>query len=350
MKKNQQIVFLILISIFATAFAVVQGNDAVDGRTIDEKEPPLTLSATAFYLKPNIDDSHYVLSSFDNTFSGSLFPKGKHHQNPTSFTPGFNVECLYELCSNSSFLDLRFTYLNACSKASVAGDFLYDTNGFPGFGAQASPIYSGVARSKNSYNFYAGDLTYQHTFSSVFPDQLTFIVGLHSAYIEFREHTISSGTFLNNDVRMPLQNDLQRNSRFYGIGPQFGINYEYLLPNPCQLKGQWTLHAEARGALLCGFTKSDLRYVTLRTGPGGIGFFNGDVWRVVPSASSELGVKYVLDCASTSAMVELGYEFMWYSDCVNKITGLDVAFTGDVINVFNSFSLHGPYLRIGIAF
>lgn len=366
LKKFQKNHFLFLLGILTTKFALAHSNELIletenysvfDELSYNFCDPNLCgctksfeCSATLLYLKPNVDDSHYVLSSFDNRFNGSLFPKGKRHQNPVSFTPGFRLEGLYSICPDISCLDFRFTYFNASSRDSVAGNFLYDTNGFPGFGSQASPIYAGKARSKNSYCFYAGDITYNRTVMCFFPDNLTFIVGLHYAYIKFKEHTTSSGTFTNNQMVIPLSNNLHRNSQFSGIGPQIGLDYQFLLSRLCFLPGKWALSAKARGSLLCGNTKSDLSYVTLRTGPGGVGVHNGDLWRVVPSASSELCINYNLNCKCFSTTVEFGYEFIWYSKCVNKITGLDVAFAGDMIDVFNSFSLHGPFLRIGCAF
>lgn len=363
-KKFSKNPFLVLLGILTTRlvgahsyesiseenYTVFEQNNSICYPSLYENSTSFECCATLLYLKPNVDDSHYVLSSFDNTFNGSLFPKGKRHQNSTSFTPGFSVEGLYNLCPDTSSLDFQFTYFNAHSTDSVSGDFLYDTNGFPGFGAQASPLYAGIARSKNSYNFYTGDINYYRSFKCFFPDNLIFIVGLHGAYIRFKEHTSSSGTFTNNQVVVPLSNNLHRNSQFWGIGPQIGLDYQFLFSRICCLPGTWALRAKARGSLLCGNTKSELSYVTLRTGPGGVGVHNGDLWRVIPSANTELGVNYTLNCKCFSMTVELGYEFMWYSNCINKITGLDVFFSGDMIDAFNSFSLHGPYLKISTEF
>lgn len=361
-KKYQKTYFIFFLGIITSNFAVAHSNEPIleaENYSTSNKTNNYTCipevcescgtfewSATLLFLKPNVDDTHYVLSSFDNTFNGSLYPNGKRHQNTTSFTPGFRVEGLYDICPDTSSLDLRFTYFDAHSTNSVSGGFLYDTNGFPGFGAQDSPVYAGTARSKNSYNFYSGDLTYNRSWR-FFPDNLIFIVGLHGAYVKFKEHTTSTGTFINDDVPTPLSNNLNRNSHFYGLGPQLGLDYQFLLPESCCLPGIWALNAKARGSLLCGNTRSDLSYVTLRTGPGGVAVKNGDLWRVIPAASTELSFTYTLRC---NCFIELGYEFMWYSRCVNKITGIETAFAGDTIDVFNNFSLHGPYLRISSAF
>jgi hypothetical protein len=368
-QKIQKKAFLFLLGILTTSITTAYSNES-DWETEDCFAPnichekseccnplnkcgiiiPDEFGVTLLYLKPTVDDSHYVLSSFDNTFGGVLFPNGERHQNTPSFTPGFRLEGLYDICRDTSCLDLRFTYLNAHAQASVSGDFLYDTNGFPGFEAQDGPVYSGTAESKNAYNFCSGDITYNRTFSCFLIEKFTFIVGLHGAYIKYREHTTSVGTFVSNNVTLPLLNDLKRSSQFFGVGPQIGLDYQYILPRFLCLSGAWGINARARGALLCGYTKSDLLYVTLRTGSDGVAVRNGSLCRVIPSANAELGLSYTLNCSCVNAIIELGYDFMCYSKCVNKITGLDAAFPGDTIDVFNNLSLQGPYLSVNLFF
>jgi hypothetical protein len=316
----------------------------LDGDYLDETLCPVSLGVTFLYLRPNIDDTAYVLSSINNVFNGSQFPNGKRHQNKSDFAPGFSVEALYTLCPDMSFLAANFTYLSEHARDTVSGPFLYDTNGFPGFGAQDSPIYAGVAHSKNCYSYYSGDLTYRRRFSLFCLERFTWSVGLHGAYIRFREHTTSSGTFENDDGPQILQNDFKRNSAFFGVGPEIGFKYDYYWPDLC------TLYAKGSAALLCGPTKSNLQYVTRRTGPVGVSVQNDRVWRVIPAAHAELGLSYGLCCGCWNVLGELGYTLIWYGHCVNKVTGLETAFAGDTIDMFQTFSLHGPCLRFSVAF
>ena len=354
--------FLLFLGLFTTTFSTANCQDSMietDGMPFDcnsnlclytecATPPRFEIEATLLYLKPSIDDSHFVLSSFDNTFGGSLFPNGRRHGVSVPYTPGFRVEGLYNICPASSAFDIRFTYLEAHGSKSVTGDFLYDTNGFPGFGAQDSPVYAGTASDKNTYHVYTGDTTYNWSYGCFAPNDLTFIVGLHYAYIKFHEKGENTGVFIG--TTRPISNLLHRKSQFFGAGPEFGINYEYLLPNFSCLGGTLTLNANARGALLYGSTKSDMTFVTLRTGPVGVAFRNTPAWRITPMASAELSLSYHVNCGCVPTVFELGYEFMWYSKAVNKITGTDVAFSGDTIDVFNSLSLQGPYLSINASF
>ena len=344
---HRSVLFLLLF----TCVAYLQGDNLPmndSGRmncgSLEDSIRHFSLGVAFLYLRPNIDDTHYVLSSFDNTFNGSLFPNGKRHQNKSDYTPGFSVEGIYTVFPNTAALTAKFTFLRSHARNSVSGGFLYDTNGFPGFGAQDSPVYSGVATSKNSYNYYGGELTYRRELSLFCLERFIAKIGLHGAYIGFKEHTTSAGTFQSNAVQQSLQNDLNRRSEFYGIGPQIGFQYDYILPN------LWTVYAKGNGALLCGSTKSNLKYVTLRTGAGGVGIENDRVWRVIPATYAELGLSYETRCDCWNIVGELGYTFQWYGHCVNKVTGLETAFPGDSIDMFNTFSLYGPSLKLSVDF
>lgn len=364
-QKKKKLPFLFLLGVLSTSFTTAYSNqytsrsECAPDRGYNYRNntcgwgcTPFEIGVSLIYFKPSIEDSHFVLSSIDNSFNGSQYPNGDRHQNCTSFSPGFRLEGILDICPNTSFWDLRFTYLTASSTKSVSGDFLYDTNGYPGFGAQDSPLYAGTARSKNSYKYYAGDLTYDRSFSCLFPDNFTFLVGLHTAYIKFKEHTIGVGSFPNDEeVIQPYSNDLERISQFFGIGPQIGINYQYILPDLCCMSGTWAFNAKTRGSLLSGYNNADLRYITLRTGPVGVRVHNHDFcWRIIPAICADLSLSYDLRCSCFCATIELGYEFNWYCRTVDKITGLETAFAGDTIDDFNNFSLQGPYLSVNFGF
>lgn len=310
------------------------------------------LRASLLYFKPSTDESHYVISSTNNRFGENIFPDGRRHQNEAPYSPGFRLEGIFELNPCPTTLDLRFTYLHATHSDSTAGDFLFDTNGFPGDGAQApeDTTYAGTARSRNRYKYYGAEGTYNRMIFDFMPDNLTFLIGLHYAYIQFREHTSSDGSFIDDNVLTAVTNRMIRDSHFWGIGPEIGLDYHYNLPQSHCIPGSFALNANARGSLLCGCTKSHLHYTTVRTGPVGVNIRNEHLWRVTPAANAQLGFSYSFGGQRCVATVELGYEFMWYSKCVDKITGVDVAFAGDTIDIFHSLNMHGPFLSLNIAY
>jgi Legionella pneumophila major outer membrane protein precursor len=358
--------FFVLLGMFITNFAIATSDEIIwengcpsynefDAPIFDSdaccgSERAFELSATLLYLKAAIEDAHFVLSSIENIFNNSHYPNGRRHQPNTHYNPGFSVEALLEFQERASSLAGRFTYFHERAKKTVLGEFLYDTNGYPGFGAQDSPLYTGTAFAKNIFTLYSGDITYNQTFFGFCPDKLKFMFGLHVASIKFVERTRSSGNFTSDSGLKPLLNDLRRSSKFCGVGPQVGIEYQFLPLDFCFCDGILAFSGNARGAILCGHTKSDLSFITLRTGPVGVGVRNGGFWRIIPAASAGLGINYTMEREFSSISIDAGYEFIWYGNCVAKPTGLDVAFSGDTIDVINSLSLHGPYLRLAYAF
>lgn len=311
------------------------------------------LSGELLYLKPTVDQSSYVISSSQNVVAGEFFPNGKRHNIHSSYKPGFRLEGIYELCNGESALDFRFAYFKAGHSDSVTGDFLFDTIGFPGDGAQApeDTSYAGKASIHDHYRYYAFDTTFNRLSLCSCFDNLYLLIGLHYANIEHRTHFTSVGTFISDAATRPINNTLKSHSDFWGIGPQLGLDYNYNLTSADCCYGEFTLNASMRGALLCSNSNSSFHYNTLRTaGTEGVNLKNDNLWRVTPTFDARLGGSYRLSCFCVDTIIELGYEWIWYHNGVDSIRGIDVAFAGDSIDVFSNLSLHGPFLKISVAF
>jgi len=310
----------------------------------------LELQSEFLYFKPTLDQSHYVISSTNNRFGGNVYPDGRRHMNHSRYSPGFRVGASYSLCCENA-IDARFTQLRSHHSNSVSGPFLFDTIGYPGDGAQfpEDTTYEGTARSHRHFRYYAGDLNLSRlTFSSFCPENLSFFIGLHYAHIRVKEHFDSVGTGIDGSTVTPVSNHLTRQTKFWGIGPQFGIDYHYDFT--CLGDGLLSLTANGRTALLCSNTHARFRYVTTRTGPVGVNIHNDSLWRVTPTVDARLGLSYKFCVCCTEVKVEGGYEFIWYHHCFDGITGLDVAYAGDTIDLYSNLNLHGPYLSLQIAF
>lgn len=310
------------------------------------------IAGELLYFKPSIDQSAFAITSTNNRFGGNVYPFGKRHVNNATYEPGFRVETLYNLCNCDNTLDFRFTYFNAGHCNSTFGDFLFDTIGFPGDGAQypEDTTYAGHSRRRDHYKYYAGDATMNFEVANNCCNKLIFLAGLHYAYIHHKLHFAGIGSFINNGVPTEINNRLSSNSRFWGIGPEIGFDYRYSLnPLHCFLDG-FVLKANARASLLCSNTQADFQYKSGRTGPVGVDIHNQSVWRVNPAADARLGVSYTYCGNCYTLGIELGYEFLWYSKSINTITGYDVAYAGDTIDVYNSLSLQGPYFALNLGF
>lgn len=311
---------------------------------------PIKLSAELLYFKPGIEQSSYAITSISNAVGGEFFPSGKRHHNRANYKPGFRIEGKYDLCCSNA-IDGRFTYFRAGHSDSASGDFLFDTIGYPGEGAQApeDTRYSGTARIHDRYRYYAGDLTFNRLSLCSCVDNLYLLFGLHYANIHHKTHFTGIGNSLDGSTLVPVNNLLNSRSRFWGIGPQLGLEYTYHLPQTCW--GVFSLTANMRAALLCSKTNASFHYSTLRTaGTEGVNLKNDHVWRVNPAFDARIGGSYDFCFCGYEGKLELGYEWVWYHNSINSITGYDVAFPGDSLDVYSNLSLHGPYLKVGVDF
>jgi hypothetical protein len=308
--------------------------------------------ASLLYLKPSVEQSAYVISSTNNRVGDEVYPNGKRHLISTDYKPGFRVEVLHAFNERRNLLDLRFTYFKSNHSDSTSGDFLFDAIGYPGDGAQSpeDTTYAGRARLRQNFQFYSGDATISRMAFDFCPDNVSFLFGLHYAYVGFKQNFTSEGSYSDEGATLAVDNHFRQKSSFWGIGPQIGIDYNYLL-NFDSCPGQLALNASARGMLLCSNTHANLHYTTQRTGSAvGVNLKNDKQWKVNPAAEAQLGLSYLLPICGIEAIFEIGYEFMWYSNCVDKITSYDVAFAGDTLDVFDNLSLHGPFASVNVAF
>ena len=310
----------------------------------------LTVRSELLYFQPTMDQSYYVISSTNNFFSGNFFPDGTRHNNTAPYKPGYRVEALYDLCNGVNEFDFRFTSFTGGHTSSVAGPVLFDTIGYPGDGAQSpeDTFNNGFSKTKGSFKYYAGDATFNRLFLDCFPENFTFLFGLHYAYIQFKQNFSSGGFFLDHEALLANSQHLTSESHFWGVGPQFGLDYRYNF--------EWcdaevvSVFGNCRAALLCSNTKSNFHYDTLRTGSVGVNIRNEPLIRITPTIDARLGLSYNFCCLSYEANIELGYELVWYSNSIDSIVGLDVAFPGNTIDAFSSLNLQGPFLALSLRF
>lgn len=303
-------------------------------------------------LKPTIDQNSYVISSTDNRSGVEIYPDGDRHLVKSDYDAGFRIETLSPVwpCQDN-VLNLRFAYLRAYNSSDTTGPYLFDTVGYPGNGAQSpeDTTYNGTAKMRHHYLYYGADATLNRPLFDDCFDNLTLLFGLHYAYVKFKQKFTSAGTFQGETV-LTSHNDFRLKSSFWGIGPEVGVDYNYLLPcfRAC---GDFGVNANFRGMLLASLNDAKVSDVTNRTGPVGVNVKNKHaILRLNPAFHAQLGVNYAYcgDCFNT--FFEVGYEFNWYSKCINKITSYDIGFAGDTFDAYEDLCLQGPFIRFNITF
>lgn len=344
-------------SIGATLAALMFWTSPVEGNEFEEftaaPSGNIELAGELLYFIPVIDQTSYVISSNNNRAGGEVFPNGKRHCNKFDYKPGFRVEALYDFCNQVNTADVRFVYFNAGHSDSTTGDFLFDTIGYPGDGAQApeDTTYNGTAKIRDQFRYYAVDATLNRICVDSCVDSLTFLFGLQYANLQYKKHFNSVGSFADGSTQINLSNTLKCHSRFWGIGPELGVDYRYNLSDATSRFGTIALKGNARAAVLCGKSHTDLHYNTSRTvGTAGVNLRNDNKWQVVPTVDARLGAIYQPCACSVNTWIEFGYEWIWLQNGVNTINNYDVAYAGETNDLFNTFGLHGPYLRINVAF
>jgi len=315
-----------------------------------EEQPCLEVRGEYLCFQTTWDQAHYVISARDNFFDGEHHPIGRRHLNNPPYKSGFRVETTYMFQDRPNDLDLRFTWLQSSHTSRVVGPVLWDTKGFPGDGTQRPEdiFYDGFAQDSVNFHYYGGDLTFNRISAGCCGENLSFLVGLHFAYIKFRENFISAGTYVDDGVTVANSNNLVHTSRFWGIGPEFGVDYKYDFWDIGQ--GSLTFVANARAALLASNTKPCFSDVTSRTGPDGVHLSNDTLWRVTPTFDARLGLSYNFGCASFIGALEVGYEMLWYGNAIDQITGLDVAYAGSSIDLHSNLNAQGPYVALTFGF
>ncbi len=310
------------------------------------------IRASVLVLRPTIDQNSYVISSTDNRFSGEVYPDGYRHIVNPDFDAGVRIETLSPIwpCPDNT-INLRFAYFRAYNSSDTTGPYLFDTVGYPGHGAQSpeDTTYSGTAKMCHNYLYYGADATLNRPLFDDCFDNLTLLFGLHYAYVEFKQKFTSAG-IVPLEVPLAIHNDFRQRSQFWGIGPEIGVDYNYLLPcfRAC---GDIGLNAHIRGMLLASQVDAKVQDITNRTGPVGVNVKNKHaILRLNPACHAQLGVNYAYCGDCYNAFFEVGYEFNWYSKCINKITSYDIGFAGDTWDAYEDLCLQGPFIRFNITF
>lgn len=362
MERQKSRLILTLLTLVAVLTQSLYGDDCCDDDccpiptwSICQALCPLhfTLCGELLYLKPSIEQGSFVITSSENAVEDEFFPSGHRHFNDWNYKPGYRIEGFVEVCCKPNSLGLRFTYFNGGHSDAISGLFLFDTIGFPGSGAiiPEDTAYAGTAHLQDHFRYYAVDATFSRLSLESCFDNLFLIMGLHYANIRHSRNFNSAGVAPEGEGTEPVANFLSSHSKFWGIGPELGIDYALDVSNLICCYGFFAFTLNARAAILCSNTHADYHFSSLRTAETqGVNLDNDHVWRVTPMVDVRLGGRYQLFCLCTNWCIEAGYEWIWYNDSVDHITGLDVAFAGISLDVYDNLNLQGPYLRICAAF
>lgn len=223
--------------------------------------------------------------------------------NDPDYEPGFRIEGLYALdCQN--VLHGRFTYLNTGNmRESASGIF-------------ATPdTFTGTIDDTLKIRYYSVEALFGRWLFDCCDFDLELQAGINYSDIRLNE----TSDLIEADVVTTIDFE----SKFWGVGPEIVVNFEYPLPCFCEL----AVVFDARGSLLAS------KQTTLLTDLAGV-TNETTVYEVVPATDIRLGLSWnhPWNCLRTN--IEIGFEW--------------IHFHHGYVDTDASFS--GPYFALGVAY
>ncbi len=273
----------------------------------------------------------YMLDAIDRPFYSVDFDlatstyRGKQHANHQGWHSGYRIEGGYQFDELPAQLLLRWTHFPQFSNSNTS------------FGEQLSEVglpYLITEFSINdTFNFYSFEFIYDYLFFQNCSISLFLQIGFQQAYIGFKENAVGSGA----DII-----DVTNRSKRWGLGPEIGLGMHYAL---CD---RFSILARANASLLAMKKKTSIYEVA--NGIVDVDLKDDPYWLIIPAVDLRIGLSYCQPfhpgqfCNCFHFNVEAGYEFISY------LRGLDRYSIYDAQNMYMSFMLHGPFLRLDLLF
>lgn len=298
------------------------------------------IQAEFLYLYPSVDDTYFVIDS------SSFIPvQGRRENNDFDFHPGFRIGAVYGLCGCNQEIQLFYTRLGADENKTVRGEDLFATLGTPDLTVSVFQGYEGFATSDLDLLYQRVDALYAFQALNCCSFQLYLQGGLEFGYIRLHENYVYQETVGDLDL-----GTINQKSRAWGVGPQFGIGFDYALwqCGSGYVPGTLSLNVLSSGSLLAS-----------KTGSRTFQVFNGDIildvkdqktWRIIPAWHARVGLNYGMCFSCFNSSLEVGYEFNSYSRAISRISAPDDVSPGLILTEYYNYDVQGLYIALGFTF
>lgn len=307
------------------------------------------VSVDYLYLMAAIDDSYYVISS-DSRF----IPNGLRYGNDPDYHSGFRVEGLYRLCSGLTDLRMRFTQMPRFGDTNrIAGQYLWGVDTLPG---QPLAGAKGIAEIQDDFHFFMLEglvgqkLIERRGFSCAFQ------AGVEFGYVRLREKAVFETTQIGVNPRL-----VEIKSRSSGAGPECAFSFAYKCFNWLHLTG-----CGSCALLIVDRTASYYDNGTLTGSAKSATKIGNDrpYYSILPTSDLRMGLALRgpfdfhrwFDCSPIIALgclhvdLEVGYEIISFYKAFDRITFSDDVTTSVSVDNLMDFTLHGPYIHLGLSF
>lgn len=266
------------------------------------------------YWKPYTENQYF----FTTTFTPTTPSVSDFLIVPTNFHSAFRIVGEYNY-SLSDSLEGRFCYFNGSDQITLFGQSGSDN-------ITGVTITDGEVSSKLKFRYYAADLALHNTTHHFCNLNFSFLEGLNFVWLDYEQFNSLSDSVGDVGVGSFL-------SRDWGIGPEFGINLDFLFPWNISLTGN------ARAALLISNLKSTVNFIS-----GGSEVRFQENWLINSMFDARLGVDWHICYRCMQVNVEVGYEFVWYRNAI-QIAPLTISQTQRL-----DMGFQGPYAALGVSF
>ncbi len=313
-------------------------------------------SGDYLYLLPTVDDTYFVIDSPVETATSlsASYPNGKRKNNDFGFHSGFRVGAEFAMCHGKRELEAYYTYFSAHKSRHVSGDFLSATLGPSGIGADLQD-YPGTASSKLNLLYERLDVDLSQHVVNAAGVQFYVKTGLEYAYTHFNEK------YLYSQPSAILEGFLSQKSKFWGIGPQFGLGVDYNFyesPSCESCRQVFSITGLFSGSLLVGQRKgkvfSSESFISSETGLPFTQLLadikDEKTTRIVPALHGRVGLSYTVRSQSAGFTAEVGYEFNSYIRGLTRTLFINGGSTSDCLSDYYNFDVQGLYASAGVSF
>ena len=294
------------------------------------------LSGEWLYMMLSLDQPEFVIDSTSGTN-----PIGKRKANEQGYRTGYRAEGHYSFCEGVNDVALRWTHFpKLVMQQKRSGSELFGILNHP-----VDPIagVAGEARIRDKFVCYFFDGLFKRKVICTPSFSFTLLGGVQYGYLSFKEKV----TYDIADARF-----IEARSLIKGVGPEIGAEYFY------RFLKSWYFGGCVNNGWLVSKTSQSYQDVE-NDGTIHARTSNGTYRRFVPTLDMRLGIGFspLGDLKSSgykpscfSVDIEVGYEMIAFFHGSDRIYFVDKFNRGSSFNEKQTFSLHGPYVHLGVVF
>jgi hypothetical protein len=327
----------------------------------------VTVQGEYLFLKPGIGDTWFATTNTVSvanevlTAAPLVAESGTLVNNDLEFSSGFRVGAFYALCECPVEIRGLYTRLTSSRQTSLSPqDGLFPSQFYP-YHLTANPdadLETTTLLTSSSINltYQRGDALLAHeVYSRPCEMWINAYGGFEVVQIDLQENYLSTFQEGGGDGPNTYKPDFAQD--FFAIGPEVGFESKYkpCWPWPCSRFFPDCLAFVSNGSFSLLAARSEPSSTIFRTvdttesaGSISSSLDNDSTWRVSWAAHLQLGVTVERAIACVHSVLEVGYEFDFYSQALDRNNYFHPG--GYVPSTSQDFSLQGLYVSGKISF